>query len=740
MNAIGHAWENMVLRETDIGAGDRHLRVLSVQRRNGQASLVNIDDARCFPYWTSLEELEVLIETEELVPVDDPQRATMRRDSELTPSELEVRDRRWEAIRPILEDAERSDLDAGERQAWIRRRVEEIAEARRAEGGPNARGIRSDKLVAYLRLYWRGGQVKNALVPLFLERGAPGVPRTAAEGAPKVGRRPHHSGRDGKVGVNVTADMLAKMLKAGIRLRKRRDETDVGAFNLFTALYCSRKEVIDGRVVRVPLPVSERPTLKQFIYNTDKGMGLHEKLVAQKGTVAVAQRHRARLGNTKHLHFGPGSVYQIDATVGDLYLRSCDDPTRLIGRPVIYLIVDMYAHMIVGFAVALYGPSWDSAALALQNAFSDKVEYCRSLGISIEAHQWPPEHKCNGLMGDRGWDHLSKHAGGGSEFFGYKLSNLPPYRADLKGLVENQFNFVKASVKFVPGDWRARPKGERANKLDGAMTLREFEKFMAINILKRNATHQVLDVPSDWDCTLGRAPTPNMLWAHGVVTHGTPDKADMVRIRQGLLRVGTARTSDRGLMFNSMEYVPEDKALAAQEPFMRPKGKKRVDVEVRYAEADVSRIIVPVERGRRFIHYVRPRNSLFVGFTHSEVADWRAAQTADRKRATDRDARTAAHWDALQDELIAQAKAAGSDEVARTRQPHTDQDARASESRDARVAQAKLALGAPASDVSPPPRPADPPPVSPAQPTLRPNRLATFMKARADNTDNQTEH
>jgi putative transposase len=33
--------------------------------------------------------------------------------------------------------------------------------------------------------------------------------------------------------------------------------------------------------------------------------------------------------------FGPGSEYQFDVTVGDVYLISELDPTRIIGRPVI---------------------------------------------------------------------------------------------------------------------------------------------------------------------------------------------------------------------------------------------------------------------------------------------------------------------------------------------------------------------------------------------------------------------
>lgn len=738
MTNIGHAWENMVIREADRGTGERHLRVLYVRRQRGEAALVDLGDARCFPYWVSLDELETQLASQELEHVDDPCRATMRREDELTASEKAVRDARWNAIAPMVESGDRHDLDAADRQAWVRDRVQEISEERRASNGEGAKGIRSDKIVGYLRLYWRGGQVKNALVPLFLQRGAPGVQRIAEEGSPKVGRRPNHSGRDGNIGFNVTGAVLRTMLRTGVSLRKKRDQTDAGAYEEFTNLYFSKNLTVNGVSVRVKLPTWERPTLRQFIYQTDKELEPEEKLVAQKGPTAMAQRHRPRLGNTRHLHFGPGSVFQIDATIGDFYLRSRDDPSRLVGRPVIYIIVDMYSRMIVGFTVALHGPSWECAALALENAFSNKVEYCAKLGIKIAAHEWPAEHSCAGLMGDRGWEHLSKHADGAQTFFGYKLSTLPPYRADLKGLAENQFNFVKGIVKFVPGDWRARPKGEKKNVLDGAMTLQEFEKFMALKIMKRNATLQVTNPPLDWDCTQGRAPTPNMLWAHGIVAHGTPDRPDLTRIRQGLLKSGIARTSDKGLLFNGLPYVREAGGEEGREQFLRRKGKKWVDVGIRYAEADVSRILVPVDRGQRFINYVRPPKSRFVGYTFSEVADWVAAQAADKRSATDRDAEASAYYNALAAKVVKDARAAGSDDVTRTRQPHTDPEARDEESRAARVNHAAVALGGPL--IGGPPAPVNPPPGALPLPGLRPNRLAMFQQLREELASNRPEN
>ena len=59
----------------------------------------------------------------------------------------------------------------------------------------------------------------------------------------------------------------------------------------------------------------------------------------------------------------------------------CNDGSDVIGRPILYLVIDYFSHQIVGFYLGLENPSWTPASLALANAFGDKVDYCASLGI-----------------------------------------------------------------------------------------------------------------------------------------------------------------------------------------------------------------------------------------------------------------------------------------------------------------------------------------------------------------------
>lgn len=68
---------------------------------------------------------------------------------------------------------------------------------------------------------------------------------------------------------------------------------------------------------------------------------------------------------------GPGHQWAIDSTVGKIFLRSSLNRAWILGRPIVYVIVDVWSTAVVGFHVCLTGPSWNTAKLALFNAAAD---------------------------------------------------------------------------------------------------------------------------------------------------------------------------------------------------------------------------------------------------------------------------------------------------------------------------------------------------------------------------------
>ena len=100
--------------------------------------------------------------------------------------------------------------------------------------------------------------------------------------------------------------------------------------------------------------------------------------------------------------FGPGHRYQIDATIADVYLVSSVDNTRIIGRPVVYCVIDVFSRLICGLYIGLEGPSWLGAMMALDNVIEDKVVFCKNYGIEITNKEWPNSFLPEKILADRG--------------------------------------------------------------------------------------------------------------------------------------------------------------------------------------------------------------------------------------------------------------------------------------------------------------------------------------------------
>ena len=161
-----------------------------------------------------------------------------------------------------------------------------------------------------------------------------------------------------------------------------------------------------------------------------------EKLRKRKGNRKYELNHRAVLGTSVGDLYGPGTKYQIDATIADVYIVSSFNRNWIIGRPVIYVVIDVFSRMVVGLYVGLEGPSWFGAMMALANTASDKVSYCKQYGIDITKEEWDCHYLPQTLLADRG-ELEGYNVERLISAFHMKVENTPPYRADWKGIVDS---------------------------------------------------------------------------------------------------------------------------------------------------------------------------------------------------------------------------------------------------------------------------------------------------------------
>lgn len=394
---------------------------------------------------------------------------------ELSSREIAARDKRWDALSEAV-TSEPEIYEPAHRSALYRR----IAKI----GGVTLNTARS-----LVQLYWRGGKTKAALAPRFKSRGAPGVLREPGE--KKLGRPRLPGGKF--LGLNlsraekraIVAISRAEFRRAG----RRRLRT---CYERWLDLYFYEDGFNEkGEPERVPkaqYAATGVPTLEQFkrIYYSLTDL---VEAVRKGNPRDYALRYRPLTGTATAETWGPGSRFLIDATMADIVLVSRDNPHRKVGRPVIYVVIDVWSRLIVGIYVAIEDASWTSAMMALANAACSKVAFCAEHGIDISEEDWPAANIGARLLSDHG-EVDSKVAGNLVLYFNRVVEAASVGRGDLKGLIETQFNTIQVQFgEFIPGyiakDFGIR--GGRDYRLDAILDIHAFTAIIIDLVLARNS-------------------------------------------------------------------------------------------------------------------------------------------------------------------------------------------------------------------------------------------------------------
>jgi Integrase core domain len=496
-------------------------RVIYIDLLQNCILTIDIHNRKAQPIIHTYQQIESALESEQAsLHFDEPLAQYLMADSELSANQRVYRDKAWKTISLIIiygllifDPRERSRI------------IKEVSE----QTGRSEPTIRKD-----LRRYWQGGQVKNALIPKYDARKGKEKINPISQFLPQIlnnlykyaltklrllpelilwssedlkefglaytilttgkyrkrGRSSLLSLSVGrKLGINVTDDIKNKFRK-GIKLfyENRQKMPLTKAYQKTLEKFFNKGyKLLDGILVPNLPPASELPSFRQFKYWYEKDYDINKKLIAREGQTKYNLVHRAVLGNSTQMAFGPGALFQIDCTIADLYLVSKINRNWIIGRPTLYLVVDVFSRLIVGFAVTLEPASWLGAMLALENTITDKVEFCKNYGIEITEYEWPSHHLPAEIIADRG-EFKSHKADNLSDCLGIEINNTPPYRADFKGIIERSFRYFNDEIiHWLPGSVKNLPlRGERDYRLDGVLTTDAFRKLMILFILDHN--------------------------------------------------------------------------------------------------------------------------------------------------------------------------------------------------------------------------------------------------------------
>lgn len=426
----------------------------------------------------------------------------------------------------------------------------------------------------------RWGIAERSLWPQFHRCGAPGKTRTCdtlpdgSASRKKAGRKTLKQRIDIAFGKPSDPEQpgMSELWAARIRAADRRIPEPKPAWpsrceQIIGSHFCSRVKEVDGRIELVRPEIGSYPNNRQIRRVLDQARSQLQRILERTTKQYFKSALRGLTARNWQGVAGPGHTFAIDSTIGDIYLRSSVNRAWIVGRPVVYVIVDVWSTAVVGFYVCLTGPSWSTAKVSIFNAAADPALVAGLWGCHPILGLDPAPTLCAWLMCDRG-EYLS--AGHRSTALKLKLSTsyAPPYRGDLKGIVEVLHRIAKDELfLFIPGAMnhrRAEMELRKVNPADSVLTLQEYTQVL-YEVFSNYNLGADRSKRLDQYMTAARVfPTPAGLWNYGHrMGVGFRREVHFDDLASTLLSTGKAWVARDAVRFAGNDYM-SDEVRAAQ--------------------------------------------------------------------------------------------------------------------------------------------------------------------------------
>ena len=358
--------------------------------------------------------------------------------------------------------------------------------------------------------------------------------------------------------------------------------------------------------------LQEYPSFYQFRYFYRKHRKMQNFYISRDGIKNYQRNNRPLLGNGIQNFAHSIGFGMLDSTICDIYLINSSG--EIIGRPILTACVDAYSGLCCGYSLSWEGGVYSLRSLML-NVIADKVKWCKKFGIKIDKADWNCDKLPATLITDMGKEYASETFEQISDL-GVTVINLPPYRPELKGMVEKFFDVIQNLYKphlkgkgIIESDFQER--GGHDYRKDACLTMDEFEKIVIRCILHYNTKIIKDNFPyTEKMIAEETKPFSSCIWNYGLKQMGANlISTDSTTLILTLLPRTIGKFSRKGLVVNRLHYKNENYT----EQYL-----SGGTVTVAYNPEDASEIWV-IENGN-YISF-ELIESRFTGKSFSSVAD-----------------------------------------------------------------------------------------------------------------------
>ncbi|MBR1920005.1 MAG: transposase family protein [Spirochaetales bacterium] len=271
------------------------------------------------------------------------------------------------------------------------------------------------------------------------------------------------------------------------------------------------------------LSKGQRPTEKQFRYYLSKKVGFVE--LEKKKTSAREFRNNQRLliGRPADASCRPGYLLEADAVETDLYLVSSTDRNQLIGRPVVYMMIDVFSGCIVAASVSFENNSNLALSNCLLSLLEDKEELGKKTGVVIDPANWPSRFIPEEIYADRGSDFASDGFLTVCQNLGITRTLEPPAMGSMKGAIEQAFRLYHQTFRAeLEHKGFIQKRYDSNHKKTACLTIEDMRKLVYMFVIYHNIQYSE-NLYYSKEMNKNHIPKiPKEIWNYGIKTYGLP--------------------------------------------------------------------------------------------------------------------------------------------------------------------------------------------------------------------------
>lgn len=347
---------------------------------------------------------------------------------------------------------------------------------------------------------------------------------------------------------------------------------------------CYRDVVISGNTMEYNGIREDRPSYNQFRYYINGHLTKEER--DRKVMKPHEQRNNKRIltGSSASRVRYPGEVVEIDECDFPVSLVSKYDNTQTVGRPNVYMMIDVLTHVILAVGIAYNQNSYVGLTNMFINLSDDKVEYCKKYGVSIKHEDWPSNIIPARIRCDQGADFKGDDILKVCKSLHIERNLEPIATGSMKGEIENLFHLLQSNLRsmfatkgLITKDWGSK------HHTEACITIESFTQILLLQIIEHNRRSMAEFPMTEAMIADGVLPRPYMLWDYYSRTVQSPQPiVNKNQYLLSLMKVGRASVDRKGVHYLGRTYFPVKDEAPDLWNQMYNNGNRKTYIDIHY--------------------------------------------------------------------------------------------------------------------------------------------------------------